>query len=74
MSEAVNIYETTISEALKQIGVDHFLLSRHTDRLSLHQLTVTWNDPHPSAEASNLIANQIFDELQKRGIATTPDD
>ncbi|MBD0372786.1 MAG: hypothetical protein ICV60_18220 [Pyrinomonadaceae bacterium] len=57
--EAAEDYERRVSTALESIGVRCFVIKSHIDNLKLSEARVAWNDPHPSATAAKLIAEEI---------------
>jgi hypothetical protein len=61
-------YEQTIAQALFEADIPSFILREHTDKLTLDRARVAWNDPHPSREAADLLAKQIYGELASRGL------
>jgi hypothetical protein len=64
----VTDYERIISNALSNLHVENFVLHDVTEKLPKGREQLNWADPlHPSAEATPIIARQIFLELQKRG-------
>jgi len=66
--EAMDQYERAMLHELSEHGIAHFVLSDHTDRLSFRGATLAWNDPHPSSEAADLMARQIYQELLRRAL------
>jgi len=63
---AAEEYERKVSVALEAMGVDHFILQSATNKLDYHQFVVAWNDGHPSAEASEIIGDEIVAQLSQR--------
>jgi len=59
-------YEKAIMQALSARGISSFILKEHTDKLPLERAKVAWNDPHPSPEAAELLANQIYTVLESK--------
>jgi len=65
---AAEEYERKVSVALEAMGVDHFILQSATNKLDYRQFVVAWNDGHPSAEASEIIGDEIVAQLSQRTV------
>ncbi|MCC7105834.1 MAG: hypothetical protein IT307_11885 [Chloroflexi bacterium] len=59
-------YEQSVGTALDALGVDHFVLSAHIDKLTPIEGMASSSDPHPSARATELLAQQILDRIGRR--------
>jgi hypothetical protein len=69
--EAEERYERIMSRAFEEAKIPFFVLREHTDRLTLNEAKVAWNDSHPSPAAADLLAQQIYRELNSRGLLRT---
>jgi hypothetical protein len=69
--EAEERYERIMSQAFEEAQIPFFVLKEHTDKLTLNEAKVAWNDPHPSPVAADLLAQQIYRELNSRGMLRT---
>jgi lysophospholipase L1-like esterase len=58
-------YEAELSRRLSALGIRWFLLKSHIENLDPLRAQVRWNDPHPSAEATNWVARDLLVELAK---------
>jgi hypothetical protein len=58
-------YEQAIKSALDRAGIRSFLVKSHIEKLSVNQVRVHFNDPHPSKEATALIVGDVLDELKR---------
>jgi len=57
-------YENAIKRSLEHRGIRWFVAKSHTDKLQPGDIRVAWNDPHPSREATSLIAEDILAAVQ----------
>jgi lysophospholipase L1-like esterase len=57
-------YERAISKRLDDRGIQWFIAKSHIERLPPSEIRVTWNDPHPSAKAAGLIADDLLNSLK----------
>ncbi len=53
-------YEEAIARNLTRHGIKSLVVKSHIESLTPEQVRVSWNDPHPSAKAAGLIAEEIL--------------
>lgn len=56
-------YEEKIAGSLNAMGIDNFVLKSHIEGLQPHESRLSFNDPHPSRKAVELIALEIKPHL-----------
>jgi hypothetical protein len=59
-------YENAIRKNLEDRGVHEFVLKAHTEKLTVNEARLCWNDPHPSARAVELIVDDLMKEIDKQ--------
>ncbi|MGH9883285.1 MAG: SGNH/GDSL hydrolase family protein, partial [Pyrinomonadaceae bacterium] len=57
-------YEDMIKKHLDRKGIKWFIAKSHIDRLKANEIRVAWNDPHPSAKAAGLIADDVLSAVR----------
>jgi len=63
--EYTYIYENTIKDRLDKLNINSFIIKSHTEKLSLSEARLSWNDPHPSNIAVRYIVEDIYEEITK---------
>lgn len=57
--ERVLRYEARLDETLAARGIDSFVIGSHVEQLDRKSARLSWNDPHPTAEAVSLFVEDL---------------